>query len=119
MSSVKGKADLWRSGKNGSSPGSRKRAPGGGDDFQATADYGKQFRGSPKVGGGGMNGPVALDNQGVFANSIAGLEMDAKPFLPDPGEGRSGLDMYSVKSSVSETDFGLDMAKAPKRNKEV
>jgi hypothetical protein len=117
--STRGKANLWRTGKDGASPGKRERAPGGGEDFQATANYKAQFSGHPKTGGGGANAPVALDNKEVFANSIAGLEMSAKPFMPDPGEGRSGLDMYSVKSSTNETAFGLDAAKAPKRSKEV
>ena len=120
MSSIKGKADLWRTGKNGASPGPRSRAPGGGDDFQAPAKYSRQFKGTDqhgnaydKRGGGGMNAPSALDNQGVFANSIAGLAKGDKAFMPDPGTGRDGLDMYSIKSSAKETDFGMDMAKAP------
>jgi hypothetical protein len=113
MSSIKGKADLWRTGKDGASPGKRVKAPGGGEDFQAPASSRTQYSGGHKVGGGGMNSPSALDNKGVFANSVAGLAISDKPFLPNPGEGRDGLDMYAIRSSQSEDDFGLDMGKAP------
>ena len=113
MSSIKGKADLWRTGKDGAKPGKREKIPGGGDDFQAPAHYRTQYKGDHKVGGGGMNSPSATDNQGVFANSIAGLGIMDKPFLPEPGDGRDGLDMYSVRSKQTEVDFGMDMGKAP------
>ena len=113
MSSIKGKADLWRTGKDGAAPGKRERVPGGGEDFQAPARFSSQYKGHAKVGGGGMNAPSSLDNKGVFANSIAGLGISDKAFLPNPGSGRDGLDMYSVESRQSEDDFGLDMGKAP------
>jgi hypothetical protein len=113
MASDKGKADLWRSGKNGASPGKRITAPGGGPDFQKRADFKAQYSGGHKVGGGGMNSPSSLDNKGVFANSIAGLAVGDKAFLPSPGDGRSGLDMYSIKSNAKEDNFGMDMGKAP------
>jgi hypothetical protein len=113
MSSLKGKADLWRAGKNGASPGTREKLPGGGKDFQAPANFRGQYRGDHKIGGGGANSPSSADNLGVFANSIAGLSIKDKPFLPNPGSGRDGLDMYAVKSNAKETDFGLDVGKAP------
>ena len=115
--STKGKANLWRTGRDGASPGKRVRAPGGGTDFQAPANFRAQYEGHSKTGGGGANAPSSLDNKGVFANSIAGLGIQDKPFLPDPGEGRSGLDMFAVPSSTNETAFGLDMGKQPKANK--
>lgn len=118
MSSLKGKANLWRTGPNGAAPGKRVKAPGGGDDFQAPANYRDQYKGHPRTGGGGMNAPSSLDNRGVFANSIAGLAVADKPFMPDPGDGKRGLDMFSVKSSAKETDFGMDMAKQPKASPE-
>jgi hypothetical protein len=108
--SIKGKADLWRFGKDGASPGKREKIPGGGEDFQATASFRNQYKGHPKTGGGGAHAPSSTDNQGVFANSIAGLEIDAKAFLPNPGKGRAGLDMYSAGKS---DEFGLDLAKEP------
>lgn len=119
MANVQKGVNLWRTGKDGAAPGKRVKVPGGGSDFQAPANYRKQYEGHPKTGGGGANAPSALDNKGVFANSVAGLGVDDKPFLPNPGEGRSGLDMYAIRSSVKETDFGLDMAKQPKRSKEI
>jgi hypothetical protein len=106
MSSIKGKADLWRSGKDGSSPGKRVSLPGGGDDFQARAKKSTQFK---KGGYSGANGIAAADNKGVFANSIAGLAASDKPFMPDPGSGRDVLDMYSIPGKVEE--FGLGMAR--------
>ena len=116
--STRGKANLWRTGKDGAAPGKRVHSPGGGNDFQAKANYKAQFEGAPKVGGGGAHAVSSLDNKAVFANSIAGLARSDGPFMPDPGPGRDGLDMYSVPSSVKETDFGFDMAKQPKRSKE-
>ena len=113
MGSQQGKANLWREGKDGASPGKRESLPGGGKDFQAPAKFSTQYKGDHKVGGGGANSPSSADNKGVFANSIAGLEIKAKAFLPDPGNGRDGLDMYAIRSKVSEDDFGMDMGKAP------
>ena len=108
MGSNQGKANLWRTGKDGKAPGTRKSLPGGGDDFAATASKSAQFK---RGGASGANGIAAADNKGVFANSVAGLEASAAPFMPDPGSGRAALDMYSIPSSSGESAFGLDMAK--------
>lgn len=122
MSSIKGKADLWRTGKDGAAPGKRSSAPGGGDNFQKPANFKTQYEGKDQhgksysaAGGGGMNAPSALDNQGVFANTIAGLAKGDKAFMPNPGPGRDGLDMYAIRSSRAEDDFGMDMGKAPNK----
>jgi len=113
-SSIKGEANLWREGKNGAGTAKRQTTPGGGDGFAETSKYSHQFKGGSKVGGGGANLHASVDNHSVFANSTAGLAVDDKPFMPDPGDGRAGLDMYSAKDS--DKSFGLHMAKeGPKK----
>ena len=111
MSSLKGKADLWRTGKKGQGPApSKQEIPGGGEKFAATSRFG---------GGAGYRDlPSSVDNQNVFANSVAGLAKDDKPFLPSPGSGRQGLDMYSIGSNPKEDAFGLDMSKQKKASPE-
>ena len=91
MSSIKGKADLNRSGKNGTAkPVSLNR---------------------------GTNAPSSLDNTGVFANSTPGLAKGAACQSPSPGSGRAGLDMYCAKGGGGR--LGMDVAKAPpKKNSE-
>ena len=65
----------------------------------------------------GMNQHASLDNHGVFANSTAGLAVEDKPFMPDPGKGRAGLDMYS---NPSKEEFGLHMSKeGPKKRDNI
>jgi hypothetical protein len=109
--STKGKANLWREGKDGAGKVKRRTSPGGGDGFAETSKFEHQFDGEPKMGGGGAHAPSSLDNHSVFANSTAGLAVADKPFLPDPGSGRDGLDMYSARDD--ERDFGLHMSKEP------
>lgn len=110
MSSLKGKADLWRTGKKGQSPApSKPEIPGGGEAFAGTSRFTR---------GRYEDLPSSVDNQGVFANSVAGLAKNDKPFLPNPGNGRSGLDMYSIGSNRGESAFGLDMAKQKKASPE-
>jgi hypothetical protein len=113
MSSLKGKADLFRTGKNGAgSPRVRNEIAGGGDDFAKTSrvSQGEKYRKNPVS---------SVDNQGVFANSTAGLAKKDKAFLPNPGTGRDGLDMYSIKSGRNEEYYGLDMARQrPKEDSE-
>jgi hypothetical protein len=117
-SSIKGTANLWRTGKDGAGSVKRQKGDnGGGDKFQETSRLKTQFRSGSKVGGGGMNEHASLDNHGVFANSTAGLAVDDKPFMPNPGKGRSGLDMYSNRVSG---EFGMDMAKeGPKKRDNI
>ena len=113
-SSIKGEANLWREGKNGAGTAKRQTTPGGGDGFAETSKYSHQFKGGSKVGGGGANLHASVDNHSVFANSTAGLAVDEKSFMPDPGDGRAGLDMYSAKDN--DKSFGLHMAKeGPKK----
>ena len=112
MGSNTGRANLWRTGPKGQGPTpSKPEIPGGGTKFAATSrmssDKGKY-----------RDLPSSVDNQGVFANSVAGLAKDDKAFLPDPGTGRQGLDMYSIRSNTDETAFGLDMAKQKKASPE-
>ena len=109
MSSIKGKADLWRTGKAGAGPDkSGKEVPGGSTDFAATSKFSNY---KAKL----QNLPSSIDNQEVFANSTAGLAKDDKVFLPDPGEGRDGLDMYSIAGNDSKDGMGLDVARAPNK----
>lgn len=85
MSSLKGKADLNRSGKNGTAkPVSLKRP---------------------------TNAPSSLDNVGVFANSTPGLTKSAACASPSPGDGRAGLDMFSARGGGGR--MGMDIGKAP------
>jgi hypothetical protein len=69
MSSLKGKADLFRSGKNGTK------------------------RPVPLK----ENMPSSVDNKGVFANSTPGLAKGDSPASASPGSGRAGLDMFTMK----------------------
>src|SRR5271170_2922317 len=94
-SSIKGVANLWRESKDGAGSVKRQKGNnGGGETFAETSSMRNQFRSGSKVGGGGANEHASLDNHGVFANSTAGLAVDDKPFMPDPGKGRAGLDMF-------------------------
>jgi hypothetical protein len=112
MSSDKGKANLWRTGKNGAGASSVKNEiAGGGDDFAKTSRVaqGEKYRKNPVS---------SVDNQNVFANSTAGLSKKDKAFLPNPGTGRDGLDMYCQKGG-RDPYYGLDMARQrPKSDSE-
>ena len=117
-SSIKGEANLWREGKNGAGSVKRQTPPGGGDKLAATSHMKHQFEGGSKTGGGGASLHASVDNHSVFANSTAGLAVDDKPFMPDPGMGRSGLDMYSTNKGGDA--FGLHMAKeGPKKRDNI
>src|SRR5208282_5760211 len=100
--------NLWREGKNGAGSVKRQKGNnGGGETFAETSSMRNQFRSGSKVGGGGANEHASLDNHSVFANSTAGLAVDDKPFMPDPGKGRDGLDMFSARE---DSPFGLHMS---------
>jgi hypothetical protein len=108
--------NLWRTGKDGAGSVPRQKPPGGGEAFEKTSRKSAQFKGGSTVGGGGANLHASLDNHSVFANSTAGLAVDDKPFMPDPGKGRAGLDMYSTPDN-SES-FGLHMSKEGPRKRD-